>query len=137
MAIARALAPELRLVVADEALSSVDVPIQLQILQLLKRLKERLHLSFLCISHDLGAIVYLCDRVAVMRGSKVVEMALAEELFQNPIHPHTRALQEAILMADARTPGLRLWAQPPLDEAAAETQGGQLQEVLPGHRAVR
>ncbi len=94
--IARALALSPELIVADEPLSSLDVSIQAQILNLLTELKEKRELSYLFISHDLNVVHYFADRVAVMYAGKVVEEAGAEELFQRPLHPYTELLLDAV-----------------------------------------
>jgi oligopeptide/dipeptide ABC transporter ATP-binding protein len=94
--IARALATSPRFVIADEPLSALDVSIQAQILNLLERLKEEFHLTFLFISHDLNAVSYFSDRVAVMYLGKFVELARAEVIFRSPVHPYSRALISAI-----------------------------------------
>lgn len=94
--IARAIALHPKLIVFDEAVSALDVSIQAQILNLLKDLKERLHLSYLFISHDLSVVRYLCDRVVVLYLGKVMEVAPVAELFENPKHPYTQALLAAI-----------------------------------------
>lgn len=96
IAIARALATYPKLVVADEPVSSLDVSIQAQIINLLKDLQEKYHLSLLLIAHDLNLVRYLCDRVAVMYLGRIVEMTTTQELFSNPLHPYTQALLSAI-----------------------------------------
>ena len=96
IAIARALGPEPELMVADEPLSALDVSIQSQILNLMSELRERRHLSYLFISHDLSAVHHLADRVAVMYLGRLVEVAPRNELFATPSHPYTRALIVAI-----------------------------------------
>jgi len=96
IAIARALGPEPELIVADEPLSALDVSIQSQILNLMSQLREERGLSYLFISHDLSAVHHLADRVAVMYLGHLVELAPRSELFDNPGHPYTRALIDAI-----------------------------------------
>jgi oligopeptide/dipeptide ABC transporter ATP-binding protein len=94
--IARALITRPRFIVADEAVSALDVSVQAQILEILSDLKDKFDLSYLFISHDLSVVKYLCDRVGVMYLGRIVEVAPTEAMYQRPLHPYTEALLHAI-----------------------------------------
>lgn len=98
--IARALITKPKLVICDEPISALDVSIQAQIINLLKDLQQQFHLSYLFITHDLRVVKYLCDRVGVMYLGKMAEIATQQEIFDNPLHPYTKALFSAIPYPD-------------------------------------
>lgn len=100
--IARALVMKPRFVVADEAVSALDVSVQAQILELLLELKAQYSLSYLFISHDLSVIKYLCTRVGVMYVGKLVEVASRDALFRQPLHPYTQALISVVPIPNPR-----------------------------------
>lgn len=100
--IARALATNPRLIVADEAISALDVSIRAQILNLLEELQQEFHLTYLFIAHDLSVIRHICDRVNVMYVGKLVETADATALYTQPKHPYTEALLSAVPISNPR-----------------------------------
>jgi peptide/nickel transport system ATP-binding protein len=106
--IARALAMRPQFIVADEPVSSLDVSIQAQVINLLQELQQTFHLTYLFITHDLSVIHYLSNRVIVMYLGQIMEEAETERLFANPLHPYTQALLAAIPVVDRRARRARI-----------------------------
>jgi len=128
--IARALALNPALVIADEAVSALDVSIQAQVVKLLLDLKERLKLTYLFIAHDLRLVEHICTRIAVMYMGKIVELGETRDLFANPTHPYTKALLSAIPVLDPDAPRQRI----ELDPASFEREA-PLREIGAQHWA--
>ncbi len=147
--IAMALASEPKLLVADEPTTALDVTIQAQILDLLHGLKQKLHMSILLITHNLGIVGDMADRVAVMYAGQIVELSAPGELLQRPLHPYTRALINSVpkISSDAKRlsaipgnvprlgnfpPGCRFAPRCPIAKPECSEKIPELLEVEPG-----
>jgi len=126
--IAMALASEPKLLVADEPTTALDVTIQAQILELLHDLKQRLGMAILLITHNLGIVGDMADRVAVMYAGQIVELASAKELLRRPLHPYTRALMASV----PKLGGIKRWGGAP-DEPAREDARPTRLQAIPGN----
>jgi len=152
ISIARAIALRPRLIVCDEAVSALDVSVQAQILNLLRRLQDETSMAYLFISHDLGVVGYLADRIAVMYLGQIVEIGLKSSLLQEPKHPYTQVLFSSIpgqtaarrggakLAAVGEPPsplnppeGCRFHARCPLAIERCRLEPPALREITPGH----
>ena len=152
--IARAVALEPELVIADEPVSALDVSIQAQVLNLLEELQERLGLTYLVIAHDLAVVRHVSDEVAVMYLGGIVEQASSDQLYEQPMHPYTISLMSAVpvpdpLIEDRRQrillsgdlpspanppPGCRFHTRCPYrQEARCDDERPALRELRPGH----
>jgi oligopeptide transport system ATP-binding protein len=151
--VARALAIEPDFIVADEPISALDVSIQAQVVNLLKDLQDELDLTYLFIAHDLSMVKHISDRVAVMYLGSIMEITESNELYDNPLHPYTKALMSAvpipdpdvsrakqriILEGDVPSPidvpaGCKFQGRCPIAEDICKVEKPELREVIPGH----
>jgi len=150
--IARALAVEPEVIIADEPVSALDLSVQAQILNLMQEIKQAHGLSYLFIAHDLAVIEHVSDRIAVMYLGKIVETCSAPELYRNPRHPYTEALLNAVPVPDPARPrpaalpgeipspvnpptGCHFHPRCPYATSLCHTQAPELTEISPGHSA--
>ncbi|MDY7431781.1 oligopeptide ABC transporter ATP-binding protein OppF [Bacillus sp. V26] len=132
--IARALAVDPEFIIADEPISALDVSIQAQVVNLMKELQKEKGLTYLFIAHDLSMVKYISDRIGVMYFGKLVELAPADELYENPLHPYTKSLLSAIPLPDPDYERNRVRQK--YDPSVHRLKDGEkmgFREVKPGH----
>ena len=147
--IAIAIANNPELLIADEPTTALDVTIQAQILDLIRKLKDDIHAGIILITHDLGVVAEMADRVAVMYAGQIVEIAEVHRLFENPLHPYTRSLlnsvpaegQDKLHVIQGIVPalqnlprhGCRFAARIPWIDDSVHEENPVLHEIVPGH----
>lgn len=128
--IARALSLNPSFIIADEPISALDVSIQAQVVNLLKKLQQERNLTYLFIAHDLSMVKYISDRIAVMYRGKIVELGTADEIYHHPIHPYTKSLLSAVPLPDPLTEKNR--QRIPYEHEDYDEQA-KVHEVIPNH----
>lgn len=130
--IARALAVQPKFIIADEPISALDVSIQAQVVNLMKKLQEDRGLTYLFIAHDLSMVKYISDRIGVMHWGKMLEIGTSDDVYNNPIHPYTRSLLSAIPEPD---PDIERQRVAEIYDPSAEDDGQEreMREITPGH----
>jgi peptide/nickel transport system ATP-binding protein len=150
IAIARALAVEPEIILADEPLSSLDISVQAQIIHLFQDLKDKYKLSLIFISHDLNVVWYLSDYIVVLLGGVIVEKAPKKELFENPLHPYTKELLSTVVISPQLDPakgkdfaetfsvqnperGCIYYSKCPQADEKCQNNRSHIRKVSPGH----
>ncbi|MEH7307919.1 ABC transporter ATP-binding protein [Neobacillus drentensis] len=132
--IARALAVQPEFIIADEPISALDVSIQAQVVNLMRKLQKDKNLTYLFIAHDLSMVKYISDRIGVMYFGKMVELAPADELYKNPLHPYTQSLLSAIPAPDPISERTRKRkSYDPASHNYEPNEPVEFREVTPGH----
>ena len=131
--IARALAVDPKFIIADEPISALDVSIQAQVVNLMKKIQRENGLTYLFIAHDLSMVKYISDRIAVMHHGRLMELGTSDEVYNNPLHPYTKSLISAVPVPDPEIE--RNHKRIPYDDSIEEDPKGdhKLREIVPGH----